>query len=64
MSPLVFHAIQQQILDLPMVVRDYQLFMHISKRRDDPEYVDVPIHERYRLCNESPETRTQTSGTD
>jgi len=58
MSPLVFHAIQQQILDLPMVVRDYQLFMHISKRRDDPEYVDVPIHERYRLCNESPETRT------
>jgi hypothetical protein len=57
MSPLVFQAIQQQILDMPVVVRDYQLFMHISKRGDTHEYVNVAIHERYRLCNESPETR-------
>lgn len=53
----VFLSIQRQIIDVPVVNRDYRLSLKIHRLAEDPEFVGIKIFERYRLCNTSPESR-------
>jgi hypothetical protein len=53
----VFVSIQRQIIDVPVVNRDYRLNLKIHRLAEDPDFVSIEILERYRLCNTSPESR-------
>ncbi|MFI7598976.1 hypothetical protein [Actinoplanes sp. NPDC049681] len=53
----VFLSIQRQIIDVPVVNRDYRLNLKIQRLAEAPEFVSIKIFERYRLCNTSPESR-------
>lgn len=53
----VFLSIQRQIIDVPVVNRDYRLNLKIHRLAEAPEFVSIKIFERYRLCNTSPESR-------